>query len=589
MNLKRVDFHRFKRWKSSSVPLRSGLTLVVGGNNSGKSSILHGLALWEFCRTVLTIEKGSDVLFGAAHQGLGMGFDDFTPVPVPSLRHLWTNLRTQKEAEPDGYTLKVKAVWDVEGAPDRELEFGLSLANDRLFVKVTSTNLAPGQSIPRIAYLPPFAGIGDREQRLSPALRRRLVGQGLAGAVLRNRLLDYHEANSSKRQELKAGRTKIRNPDLRELRSSDPWELLIQTVREVFQQDLRVKDFNPAYHTYIRVEACKGTLSGTRFKKFPSYNYRDLMVEGSGFLQWLSVYALAVADDVDVLLLDEPDAHLHCSLQADLTDRLDGLAGLTQKQVVLASHSTEILHRIPHGQVLEVRSSGNPRYLKMNDQKVGVMAGLGAEYAPRIARTQHHKRVLFLEGSSDEDILRGWFEAAGKPWPDNVVIWHWSADAKERKVLFRQLKTEFPALDGLSLRDRDDEPFGTTQESLVDKNHPPADDELKCLKWRRRELENYLLFPEAIARASAAPVADVEAFLGAAHSIVVASAADFRSSEDVPTALRDLDGKAIMHEAADSVEARFGVTRAAVAKAMTPAELPEDVLKCIEHIEGLAS
>jgi len=44
------------------------------------------------------------------------------------------------------------------------------------------------------------------------------------------------------------------------------------------------------------------------------------MVEGSGFLQWLSVFALATDPGLDVLLLDEPDAHLHSSLPARFVD-----------------------------------------------------------------------------------------------------------------------------------------------------------------------------------------------------------------------------------------------------------------------------
>lgn len=42
------------------------------------------------------------------------------------------------------------------------------------------------------------------------------------------------------------------------------------------------------------------------------------MVEGSGFLQWLSVYTLALNPSINVLLLDEPDAHLHTTLQDHL-------------------------------------------------------------------------------------------------------------------------------------------------------------------------------------------------------------------------------------------------------------------------------
>jgi hypothetical protein len=58
------------------------------------------------------MEKGSETfLAGRAGQGLGLGDDQFSPVEVPSLRHLWTNLKTQKDDESDGYTLKIECRW----------------------------------------------------------------------------------------------------------------------------------------------------------------------------------------------------------------------------------------------------------------------------------------------------------------------------------------------------------------------------------------------------------------------------------------------------------------------------------------------
>lgn len=66
------------------------------------------------------------------------------------------------------------------------------------------------------------------------------------------------------------------------------------------------------------------------------------MVEGSGLLQWLSVFALATSPDVDVVLLDEPDAHLHPQLQKELVNRLEKLTKASNQQASVAAHSSEI-------------------------------------------------------------------------------------------------------------------------------------------------------------------------------------------------------------------------------------------------------
>ena len=52
-----VTFHRFKQFKDETFELRPGVTLLAGGNNAGKSSVLHGLAVWEFCRTAIEMER----------------------------------------------------------------------------------------------------------------------------------------------------------------------------------------------------------------------------------------------------------------------------------------------------------------------------------------------------------------------------------------------------------------------------------------------------------------------------------------------------------------------------------------------------
>ncbi len=112
-----------------------------------------------------------------------------------------------------------------------------------------------------------------------------------------------------KRKELKGERRKMKDSDLARLRREDPWERLRSTLIDVFQTELSVAPFNDAYHSYIRVETIKGSSKTGKFVPFSAANARDMMAEGTGFLQWLSVYSLALDHSVDVILLDEPDAH----------------------------------------------------------------------------------------------------------------------------------------------------------------------------------------------------------------------------------------------------------------------------------------
>jgi hypothetical protein len=376
--------------------------------------------------------------------------------------------------------------------------------------------------VPRVAYLPPFAGIVSREERINGAIRRRRIGEGLAGAVLRNLLLDMKQANTVRRAELREGRTKITDADLKRLREEDPWELLLHALRGVFNAELLVKEFREEYHSYIEIEVDKGTVDGYRFKRYPRYNPRDLMVEGSGFLQWLSVYTLATSPDADVLLFDEPDAHLHPSLQQEMLERLESLAVSAGKQVLLATHSSEILRNSKPSKILQIKPDGSTRYLREDHQKIGLLEGIGSGYAPRIDRVRKTKRVLFVEGSSDVSILKKLAKAAGLEWPRSWVEWRTTASHKERRMLWRALLEDIPGIVAVSLRDRDDEALNSVGRDLQDYNLPDVEG-FTSRKWRRRYIEAYLLWPPTLAVCSGRLENVVNDYLRDQHGIAVGS------------------------------------------------------------------
>lgn len=582
--ISRVTFHRFKQFKDETFELRPGVTLLAGGNNAGKSSILHGLAVWEFCRTAIEMERGlGTFLTGHGGQGLGLGDDEFSPINVPSLKHLWTNLKTQKDVEPDGYTLRIQCEWTGTHGP-RHLEFGLALSNDRLFVKTTASNLDAEDDLPRLAYLPPFAGMTDREMRAAGAIRRRRIGEGLAGAVLRNILLDMQERNAGERRRLRGEKSKINDRDLAALRASDPWELLQQNLRATFGAEIDIAPFREEYHSYIQAEIVKGKLDGHKLKRFPHYNKRDLMVEGSGFLQWLSVFGLATDPEINVLLLDEPDAHLHPSLQEQLLNSLETIVAATGKQVLIATHSTEILRDAEPADILQVRSSKGSRYLVDESQKVGLLAGLGSDYAPRIDRVKKTKRLLFVEGRSDIAVLKTLAGKLGILWPESWVDWTTTRTQKERKQLFLALKEEIPELVVLSLRDRDDEPLEAVASDLVD---PSASGEagFHPRRWRRRYIESYLIWPRAIAAASGKSPEEVEQDLSDQHAIAVG--ARFLDS-DAPQALMDVRGKAILKPSSGNATlTQFEASAYDVAQEIEAEAIPEDIKTFLGDLTSL--
>lgn len=522
-----------------------------------------------------------------------MSIADFTPMQIPSLSHLWTNLKTNKVEESDGYTLKIGVYWDLPSGQEKYLEIGLSQANDRLFIRTTSTNLQAAEiqneagdpidkNVPRIGYLPPFAGITDREAKLTPAMRARLIGQGLSGGVIRNVLFDLHETNKLKRISLRGNGKKLKKSALEDLQANDPWEILIRTIQSTFATDLKVASFNERLHCYLRVECVKGSFNEKNFEKHPKYSPRDLMVEGSGFLQWLSVHALALSPDVDVVLLDEPDAHLNASLQKELLMSLEKAAGIGQKQVLMATHSPELIRFYEHDRILGL-ADRKAKYLQEDSQKIKVLAGIGTTHTKTLHALVEHKRMLIVEGRSDWQLLQLIAKQAGFDWPKNIVPWYWTGSAKERYQLYLQLSRQIEGLKVISLRDRDNEGDKSVGAELIDKALPSKESEFTAMKWRRRHIENHLLCTGAIARAAQCSEEEVTAFF-AGHSLIIPQDP---TPTDVAPAIRDAHGKEIFISG-NCIKSKFRITRKDVARHLTKDEVPADMLTFFRALANLA-
>ena len=297
--LKELHLQNFKRYRDQTFIFRpDGITLLAGGNNSGKSTVLQALAVWEFCRALVDSVKGRRALSaGVRRDPVGVSAEEFSPIALPSLAHLWTNLDSNHYiagvAHDPSFTLRISAKWDVlapvvEGQPpappaEHELQIGLKLRHDRIYVKQTLSTLQDTTPIPSFAYLPPFAGIQTREERMSLAAQKRLIGRGLAGAALRNVLHDLEHRSKTEYANVQNNRARVPVADRQQFFRRDPWSQLADVLQRVFKTGLTVQAFNELHQTALHVDMFRGDFQDGEFRKFDGFNPRDIMVEGSGF------------------------------------------------------------------------------------------------------------------------------------------------------------------------------------------------------------------------------------------------------------------------------------------------------------------
>lgn len=604
MNL--IELKNFKKFDEINVDLNeNGLTLISGVNNSGKTSILHALAVWEYAKILLVNYRGEGSLlesYNIEKKGLGIAPESFSPISIPSLRYLWKDQKTN-----GAYQLKIKVGWKGLNDKNLYLEIAYTLNGNNFAIKKSDSNLSASDKIPTIAYLPPFGGMNENESWLSLADRRKLIGKGQAGSVIRNLLLDLHESHEStieeKKKEYFPDKKRLTQADQQVLKNiSTEWRKLKEILAEVFHVNLYVNDFNSNFHNFISVDVLDLIKNpDTQEKERDNSSKRDLMIEGSGFLQWLSVFALALDKSNDILLLDEPDAHLHSSLQSLLMEKLEKICEENNKQILMVSHSSELIKLIDYQKVLHVENS-KAQYLQNNEEKVLVLEGLGSKYFPLLDSMIEHRKVLLIENASDARILKSLCTKLGKDWPENIVIWVTNKKHKERKTLIIELNQKINQETGghiiaYSLRDLDDENYSTTNSNLHNNGQDVQKDDsgqhviMMYRTLRRREIENYLIIPEAISRYITQncrnpdipkDVSSVQKYLIEKHGLVIPDTYKLSDRESNTEALFIKDVKPVL----DGINSHFKVKfeKEEYIKSINGDEICDDMITVINEI-----
>jgi ABC-type multidrug transport system ATPase subunit len=130
---------------------------------------------------------------------------------------------------------------------------------------------------------------------------------------------------------------------------------------------------------------------------------REVVWAGFGFQVWLQILThLTGAAEDNVLVVDEPEIYLH----PDLQRRLFQLLKASNKQVILATHSAEIINEADHDDVVVVnRTKKTAARVSDADGLQEALNSIGSAQNIHLARLTKGKKLLFLEGD-DYRLLR---------------------------------------------------------------------------------------------------------------------------------------------------------------------------------------
>ncbi len=357
-----VNFKGFARFEINL----GRFNVLVGANNSGKSTVLRAIRFgYELTKMHFDRTRG--------------GLAEFLPgrsvpksiLPVAQLRDLWPagRMRVGNTWQPSEVSLTLQS--------GHKLAFGIigpwNAATSKIDPEtLKAMNTIPGAIIEGFLARPPqfvpaSIGIVAEEEFRTPARREALVATGRHNEVIRNYLADLTEGQRS---------------------------YLAQLLERHFGVRVEVELFDQNKDQFISVNYVGG--DGTH----------DLFSAGGGFLQVVEVLVFLLRGSPGVALLDEPDSHLHSGLQHALVDILEEFASQESIQVLLATHSKEIINYVDPSRIIQIdRKAPRASPLDQHTSTVTVLKELGAIDNVDAYQIVRQKALLIVEGPTDRELL----------------------------------------------------------------------------------------------------------------------------------------------------------------------------------------
>ena len=213
----------------------------------------------------------------------------------------------------------------------------------------------------------------------------------------------------------------------------------------------------------------------------------DIASAGSGFQQVLMLLTFLHTRPGSILLLDEPDAHLHVILQDAIYGELRSVAAQQNSQLIISTHSEVIINSVEPRELCVLLNQ--PKLLDSVVDRERLAASLGLLYNTDILLAQDAPGILYFDGYTDINILVEWAKILNHPvhealttrlfWKPTVWEPRPGASGIKARDHYDALKLIRKDLPGLILLDGDD-----------DSRVPPTDvtgTGLQRLRWNRYE------------------------------------------------------------------------------------------------------
>ncbi len=226
---------------------------------------------------------------------------------------------------------------------------------------------------------------------------------------------------------------------------------------------------------------------------------REIFWAGNGFQIWLQLLTHIIkAQEADFIIIDEPEIYLHPDLQRKLITILRAL----NVNVILATHSIEIINEVEPDEVLIVQK--NKRHARRLTDLVGLQNAvdiLGSTQNIHLTRLARGKKVLFVEGQ-DSKFLEKFSNKLGLSLfnKGDLTVIPIGGFSKWEKISHAQWTFTGVLGENISIAALFDRDYRNVEE--INKFEDKLNKKISFVHvLKKKEIENYLIVPKAIEKA----------------------------------------------------------------------------------------
>lgn len=326
IRLDKIIITDFKRIETLTIDLKP-LTALVGGNTSGKSSALQAAQL------------GVSILQAAFRGFRNNGTPIFAgtvsndAVLFRPTEHLLSLRRGGGATQNVGFSITYRG-FDLDALEEREVKIDIrrgknaNIAITRAGDANFAATLANGDR-PFSILTPGLSGIPMREEWRTKGAMDAAIMHGDANLYLRT-VLDHLFARDLDEAAMEAWR---QGREIGVLPESG-WKTFSSLLDVCYPGARVIVDHDQKNDRYVSVDVESPDSRVT------------IDMASTGMLQVIQIVAYACFYAPPLLLLDEPDAHLHADSQSRLYEALRGVAAETHTRILFASHSPQLIQRL---------------------------------------------------------------------------------------------------------------------------------------------------------------------------------------------------------------------------------------------------